>query len=534
MSASYRKPTKPAAHRSGAAGNLAQALADLQKAVRGASFYPQGHPYRTETLQLAFEEFQRVVALRPLLLAVNRRGFMVNGDRVEGSEPSLQLAHDCVSRRISSIVFLQGLLLYDLDALVRLLAADPHNSEATGPLLEAGGRTIWINERDVAAVLARRAGGEPAGGEGGVPSAADGARAAAMQIAAREGEGTAGEALGTSEGRTAATLMKLMAFETLDVRYQELGQELLARLRSGEERNAVLSCLEELLRQHRDARRSLPQREFAAFAFAQLVDAMADYLLGSLERKGCKDKERIHRVLAVLGTRGAYLVIERIANAKGLFERRSLAAALIGMGEVAVEPLLAMLKDPRWFVVRNMVSVIGELGNRDCVAGLGLAIYHKDDRVRKEVIRALTKVGGEEAEILLTTLLEEQDEVLVRRAVSALGQMRSRAAVPALLRLLLRRDVMVKELPVKKEVLAALATIGDFAATVPLLGILESRLPNWGRWLELKKAVATTLGVLGDEATFPNLARLANRGGPLGEACREALAAAQNVWDING
>lgn len=583
MSAQFRKPSGPGAASSVATGIVAAGLADLQRAVKAAEFYPQGHPYRTESLQRSFETFGKLLALRPLVFTVNRRGFLLGGERVDGNELVLKIAHDCAVRRITSITLLQDLLLYDLDALVRLLASEP-----SGQGLEGDARTIWLNDRDVAAILARRAEADQGavraaatraatadnagpgrmtgsaeagegrglgreaspsvgqrGRQGEEPTGPAGERAASV----REQGASAGEQGASVRERTAANpaqasptavkesrvpeLLRAMAQEPVDARYQELGSELLARVRGGQEEESILPALEELLRQHREPQRSLPQKEFAVFTFGQLADASADFLLRSLENKGFRAKERIHRVLEPLGARAAYWVIERIGNANGLYERRCLAAALVALGAVAIAPLLAMLKDNRWYVVRNMVSVIGELGATECVAELMGPLHHKDDRVRKEAIRALAKIGGEQAEALLATLLEETDEVLVRRAISSLGQLRSRQAVPAMLKLLERRDLFMKDLAVKKEVLAALSAIGDRSATGSLLKLLESR--GWtapAKWLELKIAVVSTLGVIGDEAALPTLARLAAGDGPLADTCRDALEVAErgNEW----
>ena len=121
---------------------------------------------------------------------------------------------------------------------------------------------------------------------------------------------------------------------------------------------------------------------------------------------------------------------------------------------------------------------------------------------------------------------------LVGRAVAALGQLRSKAAVPALMRLFNRQDLLLKELAMKKEILAALAAIADRSVTPPLLTILKSPIPAVGRWLELRCAVATALGMLGDETALPTLVRLAGGEGPLADASREALSAVDRVWEF--
>jgi HEAT repeat protein len=177
-----------------------------------------------------------------------------------------------------------------------------------------------------------------------------------------------------------------------------------------------------------------------------------------------------------------------------------------------------------------MVSILGELRCSECIPELKRPLYHEDVRVRKEAIRALMKIGGEAAESALIPLLEEQDEGLVRHVILSLGLMRSRQAVPGLLKLLERRDLLLKGLEVKKELLLALGRIGDRRSTGHLLKMLVPRgWPVLGRWLELKIAVAAALGVLGDEAALPAVTALAAGTGALAEACREAQDAIERV-----
>jgi HEAT repeat protein len=508
---------------------LAQGLAYLHKAVRGVEFYPPGHPYRLEAQQRAFELFQRLVAPRALVFTVNRQGFMLGGERVEGGAGVLQLAHECVIRRISSIAFMQDLLLYDLDALVQLLSSEPHSSAgAAVPDRQLGDsdlRTIWINERDIASIAAKRAAaGMVDGADAETGAGADDGDddLAPLELTEVVAPAEPGE-------RSIPDLLRLMAQEKVDARYQELGSELSDRLRDNPDEVFIAEVLDELLQQHRDPSRSAPQREYASYTFGQLAEWGSERLFDALESKDCRDKESIHRVLAGLGSKGTYWIIERICVAKGLYERKSLAAALVALGPSVVTPLITMLKDKRWYVVRNMVSILGELRCRECVSELKGALNHQDERVRKEAIRALVRIGGEVAESALIPLLDELDEVLVRRTIVSLGLMRSALAIPALLRLLERRDLLLKELVVKKEVLAALAAIGDRSATPRLLSILGSGWPAVGRWLELKVAVASAIGTLGDQSALPVLKKIAAGSGTLAEACRDALAAVESV-----
>jgi HEAT repeat protein len=525
---------------------LVQGLVYLHKAVKGAAFYPQGHPSRTEALQRAFELLREILAQQEILLVVGRQGFLLEGEVIEGGVMVRQLAQDCFVRRIASIALLQDLQLKDLESFVELLSGDLRKTAALGgfaKLLEkSASRTVWVNEKDLAAIWAKRGGGGPGAGAadggataGGVATAGEpvegalGGHAAPSEGADGEGmDGFAALQLASASQTPApgvTELLRLMELEREDARYQALTRALLDRIGGDPVKPSIVPVLSALLMQHRDQQRSEPQRSCALSALEQLAERSAELLVELLESRDCADREAIHRILAALGEKGAHWLIQRICLSEGLFERKALAQALEGLGARALPQLVAMLKDERWYVVRNMVAIIGELRLPEAVAPLKRVLYHEDLRVRKETIRAIMKIGGEPAESALIPLLEEQAEGLARQTILSLGLLQSRQAVPALLKLLDRRDLLLKRLREKLELLAALGRIGDLRATAPLLKLLGSR--GWtvlGRRLELKIAVASALGVLGDQAALAPLAALAAGNGDLARACREALS----------
>jgi HEAT repeat protein len=501
---------------------LGQGLVDLYKAVKGAAFYPEGHPYRTEPLQRSFEALRRLAAARELVLTVNRQGFVPGPEGSDGSAMVLQLARECFIRRIASITFMSDLLIDDLQSFVDLLSRDPHKTASFGAfatqLEQCGVRTVWINEKDIAAIWAKRGlGSEAADGSGAWEDGAG-------------GDPGADSPFNPAGVQSPEELLALMAAEGSDSRYQELGRELVERFRGEPCDGKLLPVLEELLRQHEAPEKSVPQREYALFTLERIADCAADLLLDAMESRELPDKEGIHRLFAALGGKGAYWIIQRICLAEGLFEKKSLATALVRLGPVAAPPLLPLLKDQRWFVVRNMVAILGELRLPDTVISLQKPLYHADQRVRKEAVRALMKIGGEPAENMLIALLDDPDEGIVRHAILSLGLMHSRQAVPFLLKLLEKRDLLLKTLQVKKELLVALGRIGDRRGTPPLLKMLGGRRwPIFGKRLELKVEVASALGALGDEAALAPLAAFCKASGPLAEACREAVDAIERV-----
>jgi HEAT repeat protein len=183
-----------------------------------------------------------------------------------------------------------------------------------------------------------------------------------------------------------------------------------------------------------------------------------------------------------------------------------------------------MLQDERWYVVRNMVAILGEIGRRECVAAMKATANHDDQRVRKEAIRSLVKIGGKEAEAIIIGLLADRNQAIVRQSILSLGIMKSKSAMQPLIEIVAERELFLGSLDMKKEALQAIGRIGDRRAGAYLLELLESRhFVVWNRWEELKAHAAAALGQIGDESALPVLKKKAERGGLLGSACSEAV-----------
>jgi hypothetical protein len=62
------------------------------------------------------------------------------------------------------------------------------------------------------------------------------------------------------------------------------------------------------------------------------------------------------------------------------------------MGGSAVPAILEKLSHPRWYFVRNLCFLLGEMGARGAAKGLVRVLDHPDLRVKREVILALGKL----------------------------------------------------------------------------------------------------------------------------------------------
>ena len=517
------------------ARGMGAVLADVYKALKSVSFYPAGHPLRNEIIQEAHKSLQFMLAEKELVLIVARSGFSTSDGAVpvEANQMTQALAAELFKRRIQRLTLFSDLTLEDFREFLQLLSLDLHKLASAGGMASEmvvhGIRTIWANEIDLSVIWEKRQ----------AMDTIDLVSAGAVEETGliQADEDAADATLGTNPPdfqlpeepeKVLEELIAGLKNETDDNRYQQLARMLADKAEKLKENGIFMPLLPaiELLMQHgADGTRGSIKKEYALFILQQIAGgAMTDFLLQQLEGRGPLEKERIYPVLKQLGVKVAYEIIQRLCLADGLLARKSLAAALLQIGPAAVPPLLTMLKDERWYVVRNMVAILGQIGCKDCASSLRPAIYHPDPRVRKEAVRSLLKIGGKDVETIIIGLLDDKDEAIARQAILSLGLMKSAAAVQPLVLIMEKRDFFMRQLAIKKDAMQALGRIGDRRATPYLLKVLEARVwLFWGKWGELKVAAAAALGYIGDETSLQVLKANTSRGGRLGSACSEAL-----------
>jgi HEAT repeat protein len=164
--------------------------------------------------------------------------------------------------------------------------------------------------------------------------------------------------------------------------------------------------------------------------------------------------------------------IDALGREEDRNRRGRLVRALKTIGEPAFPYLVSALNAPVWYVARNALNVLGDIGTGAHVAPIGRNLSHGDPRVRRAAIRALSKIGGEEAEALLASAIQDRDRETQNEVLLCLGTMKGSGAVPEILELIRSRraDDSIRELAV-----TTLGHIGSEAA-IPALGdLLRSR-----------------------------------------------------------
>ena len=186
------------------------------------------------------------------------------------------------------------------------------------------------------------------------------------------------------------------------------------------------------------------------------------------------DSEAIAGLLR-LGGRGIISgLLETLAKEESRRVRQRLVQMLAAMGEDVLEDVKEHLADERWYFVRNLVLIIGEVGDSRFIPHLEATLSHEDPRVRTETVLALMNMQDEAVADQLIKATHDSDQEVRLFATSLLG---SAAGSEGRARL--------------EELL---------------------RLSNWrGQNTDMIRTAAIALGQLGDQAALPALAKVSTK-----------------------
>lgn len=205
-------------------------------------------------------------------------------------------------------------------------------------------------------------------------------------------------------------------------------------------------------------------------------------------------------------------------------QRRMLAEAIGAACKDRPERLAPWIADPRWYVVRNVVHILGWIGGPGIVPLLQVAARNSDPRVRHEVVGSLARVDLKHARALLVKMLDGADTRMFVSILHLLGQGRDTVVARLLLGYLQDPEFDNRPADEKNAIYNALATAAGDDAVADLEAELH-RTQWFSRQQEAhRQAVARVLARIGTPTARMVLERgLQSRRAPVRQACEGAL-----------
>ena len=213
-----------------------------------------------------------------------------------------------------------------------------------------------------------------------------------------------------------------------------------------------------------------------------------------------------------------------LAESQSRKNRRFLAEAIAVACRDNPERLAPWISDPRWFVVRNVVHILGWIGGPGIVGMLQAAARHPDPRVKQEVVAALGQVDPRLARSLLIRMLDGADTRLMTAVLHQLSAARDLGVARLLIQMIQSEAFEDRPLEEKRAIYSALASTADDA----VLPDLDFELHK-GNWFSKnqeahRQAIARCIARIGTPAARAILSRgLTSRRPPVRKACEDAL-----------
>jgi HEAT repeat protein len=220
-------------------------------------------------------------------------------------------------------------------------------------------------------------------------------------------------------------------------------------------------------------------------------------------------------------------VLEALAQEDHRPRRARLINLLKDMARRTWLPFVGALDDPRWYLVRNVVSILGEVADESVLPELFRVASHEDARVRKEAVRAISRFGKPECERKILAALEDDNPRVQIAAVPALSGFPGSGGASGVLTKLCERSQPYDAAPlgVRQEAILGLARSGSPEA-YQVLAKLLGRKGILGRTepTEVRVTAARALGSVGTAEATALLTDLARKDPR--ERVREAAALA--------
>lgn len=234
--------------------------------------------------------------------------------------------------------------------------------------------------------------------------------------------------------------------------------------------------------------------------------------------------------LVQLGPSAAPAICDLLGQVNHMKFRRALCEALAISCKNDVEVLIERLGDTRWYVIRNIVYVLGRIAHQGVERALDRALHHEDVRVRKEAVRALGNIESPTSRAYLVSAFRDTDAGVRIQAAMTLAARRDDRASQSLLSVIQGSEFGRRDTNERQAFFEALGRCGSDS----LVPRLEPMLTKGGFFRsaneEERLHAALALAWLGTPNALAVLNReITSKREPVRRAVESALSAVRNA-----
>jgi HEAT repeat protein len=276
---------------------------------------------------------------------------------------------------------------------------------------------------------------------------------------------------------------------------------------------------------------------------------LLDQMFDAIRKAPKKKRKPLFGVLQVYKDQAPPVLVRLLSEADDAALRREVCEVLTRFGPRAVPLIIGELGlfAHKWTMARNLLLVLGNIGDRSAAPEVLRYLTHPHERVREQALVAATELRGAAAEPYLTERLSDTSSGVRRRAMRRLAMIGSRHE-----RFLTEIERVLMAKPIEGEGMAAMEELRHTAvhcinalgnvrfpsgvdarlrleevvgAGRGLRAVRELIMPSAKRLsIGIRVQACKVLGEIGDEKTVQALGRVASRAEPaLSEAAKDAI-----------
>jgi HEAT repeat protein len=174
----------------------------------------------------------------------------------------------------------------------------------------------------------------------------------------------------------------------------------------------------------------------------ETVYKMADIAIET--EQDSEEFQKIHEITNTLGKTAVRNMLKRLIAEESMTARKKIIQLLIELGKDYIDILGANINHEKWYVVRNIVHILGHYGP-EALPYLKKATHHYEFQVKKELVYALSRIKHRDStQMLITFLLEDDDKRIHELVISQLGILSAKESIGYLLSFLDQKDYLQK------------------------------------------------------------------------------------------